>query len=130
MKAVRACVAVAGVLSATALNAQTPVRPGPAVEFVGTTPCADVRPFVGGIEPGATWRIAKGAAGDAVVYELAAAGKEAPILPMKGDANVLFLLNQQRQMLVGPNDVGSPLNLVTGSGVVPQSPIVDRSKAN
>ena len=64
-----------------------------------------------------TWRIAKGAAGQAgaVVYELGAAGKEAPILLMKGDDNVLFFLNQQRQMLVGSIDFGYTLNRVTES---------------
>ena len=62
-----------------------------------------------------TWRISTGAAGQsgAVVYELAAAGKEAPILLMKGDENVLFFLNQQRQMLVGSIDFGYTLNRVT-----------------
>ena len=61
-----------------------------------------------------TWRIAKGAAGQAAtaVYELSTFGNEAPILLMRGDDNVLFFLNQRRQMLVGSIDFAYTLNRV------------------
>ena len=81
---------------------------------------------------GGTWRIAKSGAGQpgATVYELAAAGKEAPILLMKGDDNVLFFLNQQRQLLVGSVDFGYTLNRVTAPQLpAPKLALVDRAKA-
>jgi hypothetical protein len=79
-----------------------------------------------------TWRMAKGAPGQpaAVVYELAAAGREAPILLMRGDDNVLFFLNQQRQMLVGSIDFGYTLNRVTETPrASPKIARINRAKA-
>jgi hypothetical protein len=62
-----------------------------------------------------SWRILReGApASGAAVYQLDGTSAEGPLLLLKGDENVLFFLNRQRQLLVGTVDFGYTLNRVT-----------------
>jgi hypothetical protein len=61
-----------------------------------------------------TWRIVRGAKTDpnAVVYQLDATPTEAALLLLKGDDNVLFILNQNREPLVGHGEFSYTLNRV------------------
>ena len=60
------------------------------------------------------WRVLKDAAASrGIVYQLDASGTEGPLLLFKGDDNVLFFLNQQKQLLVGNADFSYTLNRVT-----------------
>jgi hypothetical protein len=61
-----------------------------------------------------TWRITRGIAGDAgaVVYQLDATPTESAVLLLRGDDNVLFLLDQARRPLIGNADFGYTLNRV------------------
>jgi hypothetical protein len=59
-----------------------------------------------------TWRIVRGAAPDedAVVYQLDGTAGEAPMLLWKGNDEVLFLLDERKQPLVGTIDFSYTLN--------------------
>ena len=61
-----------------------------------------------------TWSIIRGTDTnpDAIVYRLEPTPHEAGLLLLKGDDNVLFILNQQRQPLVGHADFSYTLNRV------------------
>jgi hypothetical protein len=59
-----------------------------------------------------TWSIARGAAMDAnaTVYQLNATPTQPTLLLLKGDDNVLFFLNQNRELLVGHAEFSYTLN--------------------
>lgn len=59
------------------------------------------------------WQISKGIPSDpnAIVYQLEETGME-PILLLKGDDNVLFFLDSEKNLLVGNSDFSYTLNRV------------------
>jgi hypothetical protein len=59
-----------------------------------------------------TWRVVRGTAEDsnAVVYQLDATTAEGPMLLLKADDDVLFLLDERKQLLVGTIDFSYTLN--------------------
>jgi hypothetical protein len=58
------------------------------------------------------WRIVHGTAADAdaIVYQLDGTATEAPMLLWKADDNVLFLLDERKQALVGTIDFSYTLS--------------------
>lgn len=62
------------------------------------------------------WRIVRGTPSnpDAIIYQLDASGTERVMQLLRGDDNVLFFLNPQRQPLIGNAEFGYALNRVTG----------------
>jgi hypothetical protein len=59
-----------------------------------------------------TWRISRGARTDpqATIYELSPTQTEAALFLLKGDNNVLFFLNEEREPLVGHEEFSYTLN--------------------
>ncbi len=55
---------------------------------------------------------------DAIVYRLQPAGSESPLLLLKGDDNVLFLLDRNRSPLVGHGEFSYALNRRSATGSI------------